>query len=169
MIQSLWKVSVQLHLGKKNLLLCTRITDSIYIYKKNHIVINIVYLRSKKRRRANRTGFPSPKKKRKVDVTKNSSEKASVATKAKSVESKSEQKKAPLSKSSFKSDKSKSNSQEKASPKKSVSKQLKMDRFITSKSASKTPTADKSKSSSSPVVPLVAGRRSVALKAKNYR
>jgi len=124
---------------------------------------------SKKRRRANRTGFPSPKKKRKVDVTKNSSEKASVATKAKSVESKSEQKKAPLSKSSFKSDKSKSNSQEKASPKKSVSKQLKMDRFITSKSASKTPTADKSKSSSSPVVPLVAGRRSVALKAKNYR
>jgi len=126
---------------------------------------------SKKRRRTNRTGFPSPKKKRKVDVIKNSSEKASLANLPKSVKPKSEQKQVPLSKSSLKSEKSKSSSHEvpKAISKKNVSKQLKMDRFITSKSVKKSTTPDKSKSSTSPVVPLVAGRRSVALKAKNYR
>jgi len=126
---------------------------------------------SKKRRRTNRTGFPSPKKKKKVDVTKNSSEKASLANQPKSVKSKSEQKQASLSKSSLKSEKSQSSSHEvsKTTSKKNVAKQLKMDRFITNKSAKKSTTPDKSKSSTSPVVPLVAGRRSVALKAKNYR
>ena len=82
-----------------------------------------------------------------------------------------------MSKSAPKSEKPKQSSEKikqgseepKATPKKIVSKQLKMDRFITKKTTKKPPTPDKSKPSSSPVVPLVAGRRSVALKAKNYR
>jgi len=119
---------------------------------------------SKKRRRTNKTGFPSPKKKRKVEASKNSTrEKNCPATPAKSTKSKSE-------KSKLSTEKSKVHEESKGTPKKIVSKQLKMDRFITSKSVKKTTTPDKSKSTSaSPVVPLVAGRRSVALKAKNYR
>jgi len=126
---------------------------------------------SKKRRRTNKTGFPSPKKKRKVDMVKNSiPEKVSLQDQTKQVKSKSDQKPTTLPKSGSKSEKTKPGSEVlKATPKKNVSKQLKMDRFITNKSARKTPASDKSKSSSSPVVPLVAGRRSVALKAKNYR
>jgi len=138
---------------------------------------------SKKRRRTNKTGFPSPKKKKKADSTKNSpSEKSPPANQTKPIKSKTEQKQV-FNKSSAKSEKPKaekpkpnsektkqSSDEPKPTPKKTVSKQLKMDRFITAKSTKKTPASDKSKpSSSSPVVPLVAGRRSVALKAKNYR
>jgi len=129
---------------------------------------------SKKRRRANKTGFPSPKKKRKVEASKNSPrEKNSPATPTKSAKSKSEIKSAVViksEKSKPSTEKSKVHEESKGTPKKIVSKQLKMDRFITSKSAKKTSTPDKSKTTpASPVVPLVAGRRSVALKAKNYR
>merc|ERR1711862_718116 len=125
---------------------------------------------SKKRRRTNKTGFPSPKKKRKVDMVKNSiPEKVSLQDQTEQVKPKSDQKPTTLPKSGSKSEKTKPGSEVlKATPKKNVSKQLKMDRFITNKSSRKTPASDKSKSSSSPVVPLVAGRRSVALKAKNY-
>merc|ERR1712142_326105 len=121
---------------------------------------------SRKRRRTNKTGFPSPKKKKRVDNDKSNSPKKVSDTQISADDSK-------LNKSESRVDKTKANpgssSSGKITPKKSVVKQIKMDRFITNKSAKKNHT-EKSKGSDtpSPVVPLVAGRRSVALKAKNY-
>jgi len=122
---------------------------------------------SRKRRRTNKTGFPSPKKKKRVDNDKSNSPKKVSDTQISADDSK-------PNKSESRVDKTKANpgssSSGKITPKKSVVKQIKMDRFITNKSAKKNHT-EKSKGSDtpSPVVPLVAGRRSVALKAKNYR
>eukprot|EP00092_Neocalanus_flemingeri_P026768 GFUD01029020.1.p1 GENE.GFUD01029020.1~~GFUD01029020.1.p1 ORF type:complete len:1351 (-),score=455.67 GFUD01029020.1:27-4079(-) len=142
---------------------------------------------SKKRRKTNKTGFPSPKKKKKpMDNSKNasnqkspqSSSNQSKPTKSKSDSTKPDVKSpgksgSKLEKPKLNAEKSKQSSAEtKITPKKKVSKQIKMDRFITKKSVKKAPTSttDKSKptTSSSPVVPLVASRRSAALKAKNY-
>jgi len=137
---------------------------------------------SKKRRKANKTGFPSPKKKKKTLDSEKNNQKSPPPNQSKPVKSKSDSTKSD-SKSTgkllSKSDKPKQNSEKskpsseetKTTPKKKVSKQIKMDRFITKKSDKKTPTPDKSKptTSASSVVPLVASRRSAALKAKNYR
>lgn len=134
---------------------------------------------SKKRRKTNKTGFPSPKKKKKsLDFEKNNSKlKTSPSNQTKPIKSKSDSSKPSPVKPGTKSEKPKASSEKakqtleaKSTPMKKVSKQIKMDRFITKKTVKKTSsTPDKSKStSSSPVVPLVASRRSAALKAKNY-
>ena len=114
--------------------------------------------------------------KKPLDSDKNSSK---TNNQTKIIKSKSESSKPSPLKSGTKSEKPKASSEKakqtseegKSSPMKKVSKQIKMDRFITKKSVKKaSSTPDKSKStSSSPVVPLVASRRSAALKAKNYR
>ena len=108
-----------------------------------HIFSNSSFLniRSKKKRKINKTGFPTPKKKKKLNEKESSPVKKKKSSDVKS------------SKSPGKADKS----SEKKSPKKvGLKKQKKMDDFVVKK-GEKSPVASS------------AAKRSSALKAKNYR
>ena len=99
------------------------------------------HFRTKKRRKTNKTGFPTPKKKKKSGDAANSSTSVKETSKK------------PSEKSTSKSEKS-----AKISPKKLKNvKQKKMDDYLTKKSSKSNPVAS------------AASKRSVALKAKNYR
>ena len=123
--------------------------------------------RSRKRRRTNKTGFPSPKKKKKSDSSQNET---NTKSSPESVKCKVDTKVTEKSPGPQKDNSVKDQKLNKVTPKKTVSKQLKMDRFITNdKSSKKTATGKIKSSSPSPATSISASRRSVAQKAKNYR
>merc|ERR1719300_461228 len=93
---------------------------------------------SRKRRRTNKTGFPSPKKKKKSDSSQNET---NTKSSPESVKCKVDTKVTEKSPGPQKDNSVKDQKLNKVTPKKTVSKQLKMDRFITNDKSSKTKTA----------------------------